>query len=76
MRSFLDSHIARKQGETIAKLVQNEAAEHATEFAQNFNPKNYQSALLTFDTALKKRGINPGTSADLTVASLFLHAII
>ena len=76
MSNFLDSHIARKQGETIAKLVQNEAAEHATEFAKNFNPKNYQSALLTFDAALKKRGLNPGTSADLTVASLFLHAII
>ena len=76
MRHFLDSHIVRKQGETMAKLVQNEAAEHALEFAKNFNPKNYQSALMTFDTALKKRGLNPGTSADLTVASLFLHAII
>ena len=76
MSSFLDSHIARKQGETMAKLVQNEAAEHAHEFAKNFNPKNYQSALMTFDAALKKRGLNPGTSADLTVASLFLHAII
>ena len=76
MRHFLDSHIVRKQGETMAKLVQNEAAEHAVEFAKNFNPKNYQSVLMTFDAALKKRGLNPGTSADLTVASLFLHAII
>ena len=76
MRHFLDSHIVRKQGETMAKLVQNEAAVHAVEFAKNFNPKNYQSTLLTFDAALKKRGLNPGTSADLTVASLFLHAII
>lgn len=76
MRSFLDSHIARKQGETIAKLVQNEAAEHATEFAKIFNPKNYQTQLLTFDAALKKRGLNPGTSADLTVATLFLHALV
>ena len=76
MRHFLDSHIVRKQGETMAKLVQNEAAEHASEFTKNFNPKNYQSALMIFDVALKKRGLNPGTSADLTVASLFLHAII
>ena len=72
---FLDSHVVRKQGETIAKLVQNEAIEHAVEFNKAFNPKNYQSALMTFDAALKKRGLNPGTSADLTVASLFLHAI-
>ena len=76
MQHFLDSHIVRKQGETMAKLVQNEAAEHALEFAKNFNPKNYQSALLTFDAALKKRGLNPGTSADLTVTSLFLHALM
>ncbi len=73
---FLDSHIVRKQGETIAKLVQNEAIEHAAEFNKAFNPKNYQSTLMAFDAALKKRGLNPGTSADLTVASLFLHAII
>jgi triphosphoribosyl-dephospho-CoA synthase len=76
LSNFLDSHIVRKQGETIAKLVQNEAKEHAAEFNKAFNPKNYQSALMAFDAALKKRGLNPGTSADLTVASLFLHAII
>jgi triphosphoribosyl-dephospho-CoA synthase len=75
LSSFLDSHIIRKQGETIAKLVQNEAIEHVTEFNKAFNPKNYQSALMGFDAALKKRGLNPGTSADLTVATLFLHAI-
>jgi triphosphoribosyl-dephospho-CoA synthase len=76
LSSFLDSHIVRKQGETIAKLVQNEAIEHLAEFNKAFNPKNYQSALMAFDAALKKRGLNPGTSADLTVASLFLQAII
>jgi triphosphoribosyl-dephospho-CoA synthase len=75
MRHFLDSHIARKHNETIAKLVQNQAAEHADEFAKSYNPKNYQAQLLTFDAALKKQGLNPGTSADLTVATLFLHAI-
>ena len=75
LSNFLDSHIVRKQGVTIAKLVQNEAIEHAAEFNMAFNPKNYQSALMTFDAALKKRGLNPGTSADLMVASLFLHAI-
>ena len=75
MSQFLDSHIVRKYGETIAKLVQNEAAQHEAEFLAVFNPKNYQAQLLTFDAALKKRKLNPGTSADLTVATLFLHAI-
>jgi triphosphoribosyl-dephospho-CoA synthase len=31
--------------------------------------------LLTWDTLLKERGINPGTSADLTVATLFAHRL-
>ena len=75
MSQFLDSHIVRKYGETIAKLVQNEAIAHEAEFLKSYNPKNYQAELLHFDGALKKRGLNPGTSADLTVATLFLHAI-
>ena len=76
MAQFMDSHIARKYGETIAKLVQNEAIVHEVEFLKVFNPKNYQTELLTFDAALKKRGLNPGTSADLTVATLLLHALM
>jgi triphosphoribosyl-dephospho-CoA synthase len=31
--------------------------------------------LLGWDAALKSRGINPGTSADLTVATLFASAL-
>jgi triphosphoribosyl-dephospho-CoA synthase len=31
--------------------------------------------LLRWDAALKQRGINPGTSADLTVATLFAHRL-
>jgi triphosphoribosyl-dephospho-CoA synthase len=76
MAQFKDSHIVRKYGETIAGLVQNEAIAHEAEFLKAYNPKNYQSALLSFDAALKKRGLNPGTSADLTVATLLLHALI
>ena len=76
MAQFMDSHIVRKYGVTIAKLVQNEAIAHEVEFLSVFNPKNYQTALLTFDAALKKRGLNPGTSADLTVAILLLHALM
>jgi len=31
--------------------------------------------LLAFDQELKAAGVNPGTSADLTVASLFAHRL-
>jgi triphosphoribosyl-dephospho-CoA synthase len=30
---------------------------------------------MAFDRALKERGLNPGTSADLTVATVFAAAI-
>jgi triphosphoribosyl-dephospho-CoA synthase len=31
--------------------------------------------LLAWDAALKAKNINPGTSADLTVATLFAHRL-
>ena len=72
MTQFLDSHIVRKQGEAIAKMVQAEAAAHEADFLKTYNPKNYQMPLLRFDADLKKRGLNPGTSADMTVATVLL----
>jgi triphosphoribosyl-dephospho-CoA synthase len=34
-----------------------------------------QTPLLKWDAALKRRGINPGTSADLTVATLLANQL-
>lgn len=76
MAHFLDSHIVRKYGETIANLVQNEALEHEREFLKAYNPKNYLAPLLKFDEALKKRRLNPGTSADLTVTTLLMTYLL
>ncbi len=76
MATHCDSHIVRKYDETIARLVQAEAAAHEAEFIKAYNPKNYQMPLLRFDEALKKRGINPGTSADLTVATLLAFKLV
>ena len=76
MAHFLDSHIVRKYGETIAKLVQSEALEHEAEFLKAYNPKNYLAPLLRFDDALKKRRLNPGTSADLTVTTLLMAYLL
>jgi triphosphoribosyl-dephospho-CoA synthase len=39
------------------------------------NPKNYQRELLRYDADLKARRLNPGTSADLTVATLLVVAL-
>ena len=68
---FPDTHIARKHGAARAELVRAEAEELLREL-------DLASArverLLDFDAALKAQGLNPGTSADFTVATLFAHA--
>jgi triphosphoribosyl-dephospho-CoA synthase len=65
---FPDSHIARKFGLETAETVRREAAQ----LRQDLPPARAEAfrVLLDFDRALKERGLNPGTSADLTVASL------
>lgn len=70
---YPDSHIVRKYGMDVALQIKKEALVHHTAFHALENPKHYLSQLLTYDQSLKSRGINPGTSADLTVATLLIH---
>lgn len=70
LAKFDDSHIVRKFGTATAASLREEALVHEQALLALENPKQYQRELLKFDTALKARGLNPGTSADLTVASL------
>jgi triphosphoribosyl-dephospho-CoA synthase len=66
-----DSHIARKHGAACAQRVSSEAAAWLARGPERlFAPH----ALDDWDAALKTQGINPGTSADLTVATLFAAA--
>lgn len=69
----LDSHVVRKHGETLAEQVKQEATEIEAIFWAAENPKLAHKQLLAWDTSLKGRGINPGTSADLTVACLLVR---
>ena len=39
------------------------------------DPEGIADGLLGWDAALKARGINPGTSADLTVATVFASSL-
>ena len=70
-----DSHIVRKYGEETGRKVQEEAARHEQALLALDNPKTYQRSLLQFDADLKLRGLNPGTSADLTVATLLAESL-
>lgn len=75
LSNFADSHILRKQGETVAHDIQLQAKQHLAAFDLLDNPKLYQRKLLAWDSELKVANINPGTSADLTVATLFAKHI-
>jgi triphosphoribosyl-dephospho-CoA synthase len=71
LAGFPDSHIARKNGPDAAARVQIEAMEVRKRFMNAVNPAETLQDLLRFDRRLKACGLNPGTSADLTVASVF-----
>jgi triphosphoribosyl-dephospho-CoA synthase len=75
LSGFADSHVVREHGRAVAEEVRR----HAATFHARLQPLSEAALLLpdllTWDAALKDRGINPGTSADLTVATLFAHRI-
>lgn len=70
LSSMLDSHIWRKHGKAVAETVQARTRAVASACKACENPAARTSILNAFDTELKNEGVNPGTSADLTVASL------
>lgn len=65
-----DTHVMRKHGEALAIALMAEAQEYADRYWVTDNIKLVQKDLLGWDASLKLRDINPGTSADLTVATL------
>jgi triphosphoribosyl-dephospho-CoA synthase len=72
LSEFLDSHIVRKLGVQQASKVQLQARQHQQALHALENPKTYFKSLMQWDQQLKNQCINPGTSADLTVATLFV----
>lgn len=70
LERFPDSHIARKWGEPRAIAVQARGRAVASAWKACEDPGARAGILQKFDHELKHEGVNPGTSADLTVASL------
>lgn len=72
--SFPDSHIVRKHGEAVAQTVMTSAqawrARAAGGAALDAAP-----GFAAWDESLKAQAINPGTSADLTVATLLIAGL-
>lgn len=74
LAQFRDSHIARKFGNEVADAVQHEVQTLKPFWQAPISSASLQ-ALLRFDTDLKQRNINPGTTADFVVGTLFTASI-
>ena len=74
-KSFPDSHLGRKFGAASAEDVRLRFVELAKAFDDAADPGDAFALALALDSALKAEGRNPGTSADLTVASLFARQL-
>jgi triphosphoribosyl-dephospho-CoA synthase len=72
---FPDTHIARKHGAAMAAKVQREALQHKSSFEPAVDDQGF-AALQAFDNDLKVRGLNPGTTADFVVATLFAEELL
>ncbi len=72
---FPDTHIVREHGPGPAETVRLRAEPFERELLAAAAPEDMAPALLAFDAELKAQGLNPGTSADLTVASLFARGL-
>ena len=75
MASRPDSHIVRKHGVALAHSVMSAAQPwHAR--AAALDPVDADPGFAALDLELKKSGLNPGTSADFTVAALFIAGLV
>jgi triphosphoribosyl-dephospho-CoA synthase len=70
-----DTLIERKFGTAQAIEVQEEAKTLAARLDASEDPGAIKPALKHFDRSLKSRRLNPGTSADLSVATLFAASL-
>jgi triphosphoribosyl-dephospho-CoA synthase len=75
LASAPDSHIVRKHGAALAHSVTEEAGAWLQRWRRAQAVPSFD-ALAAWDERLKGAGLNPGTSADLAVASAFVAAVI
>ena len=73
--AFPDSHIVRKHGVALAHSVMRSAQPWLAR-ALAGEPLDADPAFAAWDLDLKAAGLNPGTSADLTVAALFAAGLL
>ncbi|MBM4208041.1 MAG: triphosphoribosyl-dephospho-CoA synthase [Gammaproteobacteria bacterium] len=70
LSQFPDSHIERKYGNKYTEWIAARMRQFLQEFGQATDPKQSLQALFCLDAEFKSNGVNPGTTADMTVATL------
>jgi triphosphoribosyl-dephospho-CoA synthase len=75
LSTILDTHVIRKYGHDVATILQEEAIAMKVKIEEVGHPKLVMKALMAWDASLKDRKLNPGTSADLTVATIVLSKL-
>lgn len=71
-----DTHVTRKHGAETARSTREKGVQMYFQLEQCADPVMMQDALLQWDADLKQAGINPGTSADLTVITAFMATVL
>jgi triphosphoribosyl-dephospho-CoA synthase len=67
---FPDSHIVRKYGDRFNRFVSGKMAGVEEQLSRADRPAQLEDMLHRIDAEFKAKGINPGTTADMTVATL------
>jgi len=75
LSAFPDSHVVRKYSLAAAENVRSAATKFHAALNASRDPAHLGDELAAWDAELKARGINPGTTADLTVATLFVREL-
>lgn len=70
LSQFPDSHVERKYGERYSELVTSSMVTLDAELLNTSDPDQIKPSLYRIDQAFKCQGINPGTTADMTVATV------
>jgi triphosphoribosyl-dephospho-CoA synthase len=69
-----DTLICRKFGLECAQSVMEEACKILNKVNKNNKLSHFESGIKAWDKELKQKAINPGTTADMTAATLLIYA--
>ncbi|TIL66890.1 MAG: triphosphoribosyl-dephospho-CoA synthase [Mesorhizobium sp.] len=75
LAGFPDSHVVRNHGAEVANQARQEALAVEAALHASDDEASRIRLLIELDRRLKANSVNPGTSADLTVATLLVHTL-